>query len=235
MVRRWWAVCLLLVVLCAPVLAVSDEDEVDIGRQLSGSLEKQVHILHDDATRSHLQSIIERLAPGTGRALPYHVELIDAPDINAITFPGGFIYVYRGLLALHPNDDEFAGVLGHEMAHAVFSHGYKKLVEMTLMKRFEERVHNSRFSGLTGTAKLTNVLLLDGVGRRAENEADYWGVKFAAKAGYDPRGLLDVLEVFARMERQHPSLMQKMFATHPPPQERILRVRRELREMGVRV
>ncbi|MHB2017741.1 MAG: M48 family metalloprotease [Candidatus Xenobia bacterium] len=231
---RRWLVALLVLVLGLPLLADTDrsQDEIALGRQLSQQFERKHHLISGDS--AHLNRLEQRLVPVTGRPdLVYRVSEVDTPDINAITFPGGFIYVFRGLMEQHFDDDELAGVLGHETAHAVRSHGYKKLLGISVLDRIDRRfLHHGIDQG--SLSRMIDILLVTGVGRRMEYEADYYGVQYAASAGFEPHGLLRVLKLFAHLETSHPSQMSKLLATHPPAADRVVRVEQELREMGIR-
>ena len=228
-----WLIMLVLL-MAVPIFAESDhtQDEIDLGREVSQKFESKNHIITGDQT-ARLRRIEAKLVPATERTnLPYQVKEVDGDDINAITFPGGYIYVFKGLLEQNLDDDELAGVLGHESAHAALSHGYKRLEEISLLDAATRKLlHHSIDEG--SVSKLMNMLLLNGVGRRFEDQADYMGVQYANKAGFEPHGLLRVLQLFVKLEGERSSTMARLMATHPPATERVARVKKELREMGI--
>ena len=231
--RGLWA-ALLILALCVPLLADTvdhTQDEIALGRQLAHKFEAGHRVIVGDSER--LNRIEQRLIPVTGRSnLAWQVQEVDGSDVNAITFPGGFIYVYKGLLDQRLDDDEVAGVLGHETAHAVLSHGFKKLEGIYLLDKLNRHfLHHGIDSGTL--SQMFDMLVVNGVGRRMEYEADYYGVHYAVKAGYEPHGLLRVLQLFERLEASHPGTMAKLVATHPPAADRVVHVEQELREMGI--
>lgn len=236
MKRKLLAALSLLLLVVVPLLhhpgfAQSDDDddpeqtqeEISLGHQATKQFERQVHVVSTGADVDRLHRILKRLVPVTGRKLPYTVKLVNLRDVNAVTFPGGFIYFFRGLMDLHPDDNELAGVMGHELAHAVCSHSYRKLEEMQV-------------AGLvTGNdsvvGQLTQLLMVVGVGRTYENQADRLGVQYAWKAGYNPHGLLNMMETFKQLSRTEPGLIGHLLATHPPVDERIKRISAEIKTL----
>ncbi|HEY3997987.1 MAG TPA: M48 family metalloprotease [Candidatus Xenobia bacterium] len=216
---RLWVLLLLLWVPC--FAWADDATELDLGHQMAPLFEKDKTISRDLRVLAPLQAMVDRMAPATGRALPYRIEgIVQSEQVNAMTLPGGHIYVYQGLLDMGLSRDQMAGVLGHEMAHAALSHGYKRLREASAARRLGHRLHG--FNTL-------NALLLDGVGRRYEYQADAYGTRYATAAGYDPAGLLEALQRIQHLETVRPGVMARLLATHPPTAERIDRLKTQLK------
>jgi beta-barrel assembly-enhancing protease len=224
-------------ILCVPTLCPvraqsgDDEDaeqtraEIALGRDAGKVFDRHEHIIDKGPEVDHLRRILKKLVPFSGRpGLPYSVHLVGASEVNAITFPGGRIYVFRGLMSQKMDDSMLAAVLAHEVAHAACSHGYRKMLQMKAL------------GGLTGgqagmVSGLTKVLLLSGVGRTYEYQADRQGLHIEARAGYDPHGMVKVLQLLQRLGKGQPGLLTGMMATHPPTAERIKRVQAELKAM----
>ena len=231
MKRSHWPFLLLAVLLCVlalrPMLA-DDEDpeqtqeEITMGRTATRAFEHQVHVIASGPQVERLRAILKKLVPQTGRTnLPYRVKLVDVPDVNAVTFPGGFIYVFRGLLDLRPDDSELAGVLGHELAHAALSHGYRKMIGMEAL---------GQLLGSDSGGQMVQLLTVTGVGRHYERSRQ---VRRALRLshGYDASGLLNTLGLLQKLGHDNPGLVSHMFATHPPVAERIKRLQAEIHQM----
>ncbi len=205
--------------------AEQTRDEIKMGREATHDFDKKIHLIQHGPQIERLRRILKRLVPHSGRPdLPYSVKLIDDKTVNAITFPGGFIYVFRGLLDQKPSDDMLACVLGHEVTHAARSHTYRKLLQMKAL------------GFLTGgsdgiLSATTKILLLNGVGRTYENQADRVGLHVAADAGYDPRAMIATMQMLERVEKEHPGLLTSLIATHPPLPDRIKKIQAELAAM----
>ncbi len=204
----------------AGILHINRQDEIAVGRQASAQFEQKYPIITSGPQYDRVQRIARRIVAATGCTdLPFTFKIANTPAINAVTFPGGFIYVFRGLLDTGIDDDGLACVLGHECTHAVKSHAFKILLPMLTLQRdlrfLPQRLKNNMAS------RVMTILMVRGVGRRFELEADRIGVGYAYHAGFDPRAMIRVLQMFERMDRTNPSLMQELLATHPPPAVRI--------------
>ncbi len=218
-------IVLLLAVLPAhgDILKIPVAEEIEMGREASTQFEAS-HRLTGGPALGRIEAVGARLAEKVGRTdMPFSFHLVDEDSINAITFPGGYIYVYRGLMDADPDDDELAGVLGHEMAHAVKSHAFKRLLPAYLFRKLQGKLTGSEHD--TAVTKLVEALSMTGVGRQLEFEADRLGVGYASAAGFDPEGLVRVLQFFEKMERGHSGQLERLLSTHPRATERIKKVR----------
>jgi Zn-dependent protease with chaperone function len=175
---------------------------------------------------------------------PYSVKILQAGgagDINAFSLPGGYIYLTQGAMAAVESDDELAGILAHEMAHNVHKDGMDLLrreaklnaqvglavLAAVLAGKNVDPGQVALFGGLVKTA------VLHGYGRDAEYAADHDGLLFMQKAGYNPVGMLTVIEGFARMEDTQPNVEMGIFQTHPYPKDRADRLITELQSLHV--
>ena len=160
----------------------------------------------------------------------YRVKVLDDPkQVNAFALPGGYIYVYSGLLLITEDEAELAGVLAHEIGHIVGRHGANRLVTqlgMNALKAmaFGEDPHRiGQIASQLGSARFS---------RDDEREADTFGVRYAIEAGYDPRGLLRFFEKLKKLEARRRSDLENLFASHPPTGERIRRIERLIDQYG---
>jgi predicted Zn-dependent protease len=218
-------VMMLLVVrpCAADLLHIPADQEISLGREAAARFEQGVRLLGGPQAE-RVRRIGLRVAAVTGRPeLPFTFKIVDRDAINAVTFPGGFVYVYRGLLEQHLDDDELAGVLGHEIAHAVKSHAVKEMYPMLLVKKWQARVPGAERA--RAVTNLLETLTQRGLGRHLELEADSLGTQYAYAAGYRADGLMRVLQGFAQMEVHNPNAISALAATHPPATLRLKKLR----------
>ncbi|MBI1283061.1 MAG: M48 family metalloprotease [Thiobacillus sp.] len=200
------------------------EEENRIGRQISGNLLGAVPLVRDDALQRYVNLVGNWVALQSGRAdITWRFGVLDTDDINAFAAPGGYIFVTRGLYRLLDNEAELAGVLGHEIAHVARKHHLKVLKQSSLISALGQvagsKAQNSDqlVQNLIGNGA---EIMARGLDKNAEYEADRYGMVFAARAGYEPWGLPEVLQDMAALpaKDERTSLLYK---THPHPADRI--------------
>jgi len=206
---------------------VSDDQAASMGVEAFAEIKKQEKISTDPAVNARIQRIGKRIAGAVGRELPdaqWEFVVFESEQINAFALPGGKVGFYTALIKLAESDDEIAAVMGHEIAHVTSRHG-------------AERQSQAMLIGLGGTALALGTesdknqqyyLLAYGLGstlgslaysRDHEREADAVGLKFAARAGYDPRAAASFWRKMAAKETG--GRPPKLLSTHPPSSERI--------------
>lgn len=210
---------------------ISIEDETAMGREMSAEVEKEHPLLRDGQVQRYVKNLGGRLGrhvsgnPG----IPMTVNVVVDDEVNAFTIPGGYIYVNSGLIKRLDSEAELAGVIAHEMAHAVNRDGTKQLTRMYGISFLLGIVLGSdapQWQQIAGELFSTAGLLA--YGRTAEYEADRNAVRIARAAGYDPRGYLDFLRKLQAMEKSEPNALTELFSTHPETPGRIENVQREI-------
>lgn len=172
--------------------------------------------------------------------LDYHISLLRSDVPNAFALPGGKTFITRGLVELLDDDDEIAGVLGHELVHTVKSHGstaFGRDIGLLLAYDFVlGHVSEEEQARAAEIARLSHALISTGYSRSAESEADKYGLHYAIRADYDPLGLVRALEKIERHQREtRPQGSEEVpvyFRTHPLTEERARALRAEARELG---
>jgi len=214
---------------------LSTAQEIRIGREAAAQLEAEVGVVRDPARTAEITALGARLAAASGRPdLPWTFKILNTNQINAISLPGGFIYVTRGMLSFVRSQDELAFVLGHEVGHVDRRH-HVAIIErefffgLVLSLLFGGTPSSSQIAGLVHT------LLRRGFSREAEFEADETGVMLTHRSGFDPRAGLTFMERLRVAEGRDPSLVEVLFSTHPALADRMVRVREQLRRLGYRV
>ncbi len=164
---------------------MSDDDEIALGKRVDEYIRHQFYLRNDPELNKTINDITQKLtAVSERKTLPFTCDIIQSYSINAFSAPGGHIYVTEGLLKFSETEDEVAGIVGHEVAHASLRHASK------LYREFMG-ILSQRDKGIDYAATL---LLFNGHLEKFEQEADTTGVLYAHKAGFNPNGLPDFLE-----------------------------------------
>jgi beta-barrel assembly-enhancing protease len=197
--------------------------------------------VEDKAIQEYVRSVAQNVAKRSDLKIPLHVTVLQSREVNAFAFPGGYVFIQRGLLEATDNESELAGVLAHEMAHDVARHANKLMNRATIASLFYQAAQVAAMV-LTGGAASIGIayalqygfyglgLVLDlkllGVSRAYELEADQLGVQYAWNAGYDPSGFIQFFDKMATKEGYVNGA--SWFRTHPPFFERMVATEREI-------
>lgn len=216
---------------------MSEAQEIETGQQLDAEVRREMGVYSDAALQQYVEQIGQRLAQNSHRPnLPWHFAIVDQPAVNAFALPGGYIYLTRGIMPFLADEAQLAGVLGHEIAHVTARHSAQAYsrqtgagLGVTLLSIFVPEARP--FQGLTETA--LGVLFLK-YGRDAENQADEFGAQYAAKAGWDPRGVAGMLNTLARLDEAGGSRrgVPNWLSTHPAPADRLQHVQQIMQKIG---
>jgi len=223
-----------------PELAlITEADELRLGRDGDVEIRKQYGVYPNTVLQAYVQQVGERMAARSHRPqLAYQFTVLDSAEVNAFALPGGYVYITRGLLAHLNSEGELAAVLGHEIGHVTARHAVRRYSAATaatlgvavgsiFVPELGSRVAQT-LVGVIGSA------LLSGYGREQELEADHLGAEYLARAGYEPRAMLDVLGLLKNQElyeldvaaREHrsPRVYHGVFASHPSSDQRLQEV-----------
>lgn len=207
---------------------ITEQQEIAMGRQAAAALEQQYGIYQDEELNERVNAIGQRLAKVSGRAnISYTFKVLNCSEINALACPGGFIYVYKGLVDYMPTDTELAGVLGHEVGHVAKRHTVHALEKQMLTNA----VLIAATIGTGQNIMAVQNVLFAGYSRTDERGADKEGVNNTVKAGFNPYAMLITnhkLEDYAKQE-QVPDY--GLFNDHPEPEARIKSVEEQLKKL----
>lgn len=208
----------------------SPEREVAIGTEQYGPAQQAAggQYYLDPELNFYVKSVGEKLARVSDRpGLPYDFVIIDSSVPNAWALPGGKIAVNRGLLTQLKDESQLAAVLGHEIVHAAAGHSAQKM-DRDLMTSIGAAalgvaVGDREYGNLIlGGAAVGTAMLSSRYSREQELEADKYGMKYMAKAGYDPQGAVELQETFVKLDAaRNQSWLNGLFASHPPSPERV--------------
>ncbi len=204
--------------------------EIELGQNMSSQLLGAAPLVNDPELQQYVNKIGMWLVSQTERPnLPWRFGVLDDNTINAFAAPGGYVFISKGLFMLFRDESELAGVLAHEIGHVIVQHHLEDIKERArngLMKDIAGEVISQKFGRGWGT--LVNQLTTlgvdvweSGLNRDDEFEADQVGVVIAARAGYDPYGLMGVLDTLNRINPSTSESYKQMHATHPEPNARI--------------
>jgi MAF protein len=210
----------------------STDKEVQMGRAIAKSVEKEYKFAEDPLLQDRVERIGKKIAAVSDRKeIDYVFKVLDEDEINAVSLPGGYVYVYRGLLEKISSDDELAGVLAHEVGHIVARHSIKKLQAYQGYSLLRILVAAAPAGGqVGGAADVAFTELLLGYAREDELLADQLGARYAKLAGFEPHGMLKFLEKLQDIDRRKPLKEKSYFKTHPYVPDRIRVVKQELGE-----
>jgi len=212
----------------------STDKEVAMGQAINRQIEKELKFSKDPLQKKRVEDIGKKIAAVSDRKeIDYYFQVLDDDTVNAVSLPGGYVYVNSGLLDKVSNDDELACVLAHEIGHIVARHSIKKLQAMQSYSILRLLVAVAPGAGGVGNAAdiaFTQFLL--GYSREDELLADQLGTRYAKLAGYNPHAMITFLTKLQDINRRMPPTEYSYFKTHPYVPDRIRVVKQELGEQA---
>ena len=207
--------------------------EIGTGKQYSMEIEKSSHLVTDPVVVEYVNRIGQNLVKNSDSKVPFTIKVLDTDEINAMALPGGFFYVNSGLILACDNEDELAGVMAHEIAHVAAHHAAREMTKMNYMQLGQIPLIIFTQGTWTGygiyeASQLAVPLTFLQFSREYEAEADYLGIQYMYKAGYDPQGMVSIFEKLAALEKHKPGALSKAFSDHPATPDRIAAVENEI-------
>ena len=202
----------------------SIEKEIALGKQLATEVERQARIVDDPVIAEYVSRVGQNLVRNSDAKVPFTIKVIDGDEVNAFALPGGFFFVYTGILMKADSEAEMAGVMAHEIAHVAARHGTRQATKGQLINY--GTIPLIFMGGIAGYAIRQGASLAIPLGflkfsRANEAEADLLGLEYMYKAGYDPSAFVDFFEKIQSLEKKKPGTISKVFGTHPPTDDRI--------------
>lgn len=214
------------------LILISDDQEIGLGLEFDKQVRSESKVLDNAQWQSYFTETGQRIVTVSDRKnIEYHFTVIKSDDINAFATPGGYVYIYTGLLKLMDSEAQLAAVTAHEISHVVARHGVKRLQQALGISILLEIVSGKSDSQTLQTAiGLGLNVALSGYSRSNEREADRFGIHYMVLAGYNPKGAIDMFEKLASASEGERNFFENMMATHPETQERIQNARSQLTE-----
>jgi predicted Zn-dependent protease len=211
--------------LATAAAGMDEKEEIAVGREVAGRMLGAAPLVADPELQAYVNRVGRWIAAQTERPdLPWHFGVIDSPAINAFAAPGGYVLITRGLYEILDSEAQLAGVLGHEIGHVVQRHHITVLQKSAAISAGAQLAQARDRSQLVGNLIGTGAeIFARGLDKSAEFEADQIGVVLAARAGYSPYGLVEVLHKLSARGAGDASLAL-LFRTHPHPGERLTEI-----------
>ena len=206
------------------------ETEIRMGREYAQMIDTTVKLVKDPVITEYVNRIGQNIVRNSDAKVPFTIKVIDSDEVNAFALPGGFFYVNSGVLLVADEEAELAGVMAHEVAHVAARHAMRQMTR----------------GNLANIASIPLIFVGGGIGYAArsaagigvpmsfmkfsrgfEEEADYLGLQYMYKAGYDPQSFLKFFEKIQAKEKKKPGTLSKVFAAHPPIESRVSKIQRQ--------
>src|SRR6267378_3362117 len=209
------------------------EREIGLGKQLAQEVERSSKLIDDPIVTEYVNRVGQNLVRNSDARVPFTIQVIDSDEVNAFALPGGFFYVNSGLILRAQEESELAGVMAHEISHVTARHGTKQatkgeLIQLGAMAAMIVVPYGWAGYGIYQGMNLAIPLTFLKFSRDAEREADFLGIQYMYKAGYDPNAYVTFFERIQADEKRRPGTIPKFFSTHPPTPERIELAQKEI-------
>jgi len=207
------------------------ETEIKMGKQYAMQVESTVKLVQDPVVNEYVNRIGQNLVRNSDAKVPFTIKVIDSDEVNAFALPGGFFYVNSGLILAADEEAELAGVMAHEISHVCARHGMRQMTRLnwaqigTLPLIF---VGGGIGYGIYEASGLALPLTFMKFQRNFEAEADYLGLQYMYKTGYDPQAFISFFEKIQAKEKKKPGTIAKAFASHPQTPDRIEASQKEI-------
>jgi hypothetical protein len=207
--------------------------EIGTGKQYSMEIEKSSHLVTDPVVVEYVNRVGQNLVKNSDSKVPFTIKVLDTDEINAMALPGGFFYVNSGLILACDSEDELAGVMAHEIAHVAAHHAAREMTKLNYMQIGSIPLmiftQGSWIGyGIYEASQLAVPLTFLQFSREYEAEADYLGVQYAYRSGYDPQGMVSIFEKLDALEKHKPGALSRAFSDHPATPDRIDNVENEI-------
>jgi hypothetical protein len=209
----------------------STESEMKEGKGVSMEIEKSVKFINDPVVTEYVNRIGQNIVKNSDAKVPFTIKVIDSDEINAMALPGGFFYVNSGLILAADDEAEVAGVMAHEIAHVAAHHAMRE----------QTRLNYAQFGtiplifiggglgyGLYEASGLAVPITFLQFSRDFERQADFLGIQYMYRAGYDPQALPSMFEKIEHLQKTKPNMIARAFSDHPQTPDRILATQQEI-------
>jgi hypothetical protein len=211
----------------------SVDGEIKMGKQYAMEIEKSTKFITDPVVVEYVNRVGQNIVKNSDCKVPFTIKVIDSDEINAMALPGGFFYVNSGLILNADEEAELAGVMAHETAHVCAHHAAREMTRLNYIQiGMVPLIMMTGYSwtgyGIYEAAQLAIPVTFLKFSREFEAQADYLGVQYMYRAGYDPQAFITFFEKIQALEKRKPGAVAKVFADHPQTPDRILHSQEEI-------
>src|SRR6266480_2934135 len=207
------------------------EREIALGKQLAQEVERSSKLIDDPVITEYVNRVGQNLVRNSDAKVPFTIKVIDSDEVNAFALPGGFFYVNSGLILRANEESELAGVMAHEIAHVAACHYGRESTRANLAQLMTIPliflVGPIGYAGYEAASFAVPLTFLK-FSRGFETQADYLGIEYMYKAGYDPQAFVSFFEKLQAQEKKKPGTISKAFSTHPQTPDRIESSQKEI-------
>lgn len=208
------------------------DSQVRMGQEFARQVEQTSHLITDPLVNEYVNRLGQNLARNSDTHLPFTIKVLDVEEPNAFALPGGYMFVNVGTILLADDESELAGVMAHEIGHVAACHAARESTRGTMagLAMIPVVILTGGLAGLgVNTAANYGIpAVFSKFGRNFEAQADYLGVQYAYKAGYDPNGMIDFFEKLQALEKKRPGVAMKLYGDHPQTPDRIVKSQHEI-------
>jgi beta-barrel assembly-enhancing protease len=211
----------------------STEGEIKMGKGYADEIEKSTKLITDPVVTEYVNRIGQNIVKNSDCKVPFTIKVIDTDEINAMALPGGFFYVNSGLILAADEEAELAGVMAHETAHVCAHHAAREMTRMNYVQIGSiPLIMMTGYSwagyGIYEAINIAIPMTFLMFSREFEGQADYLGVQYMYRAGYDPQAFVTFFEKIQNLEKQKPGAVAKAFSNHPQTPDRIQHTQEEI-------
>ena len=211
----------------------SVDSEIRMGKGYAMEIEKSAHMVNDPVIVEYVNRVGQNIVKNSDCKVPFTIKIIDSDEINAMALPGGFFYVNSGLILAADEEAELGGVMAHEIAHVCAHHAARQMTKMNYVQIGSIPLIIFTSGTWTGygiyeATQLAIPIAFLKFSRVDEAEADWLGLQYMYKSGYDPQAFIQFFEKIDALEKHKPGTLAKVFADHPQTPDRIAHSEEEI-------
>jgi predicted Zn-dependent protease len=208
------------------------DTQIRMGQEFAQQVEQTQHLITDPVVNEYVNRLGQNLVRNSDTKVPFTIKVLDVEEPNAFALPGGYMFVNAGTILMADDESELAGVMAHEIGHVAACHAAREATRGTMaqLAMIPVVILTGGLAGL-GVNEAANFgipAVFSKFGRNFEAQADYLGIQYAYKSGYDPNGMINFFEKIQALEKRRPGLRMKLYGDHPATPDRIAQSQREI-------
>jgi predicted Zn-dependent protease len=208
------------------------DSQVRAGREFAQQVEQTSHLITDPMVNEYVNRLGQNLQRNSDTKLPFTIKILDVEEPNAFALPGGYMFVNAGTLLLADDESELAGVMAHEIAHVAACHSARGQTRgaMAQIAMIPVVIMTGGLAGIgvNQAANLGIPAAFSKFQRNFEAQADYLGVQYLYKSGYDPNGMSTFFEKINTLYKRRPGFADRLYGDHPQPPDRVAKTQQEI-------